>query len=426
MLPDSPEVSRAVGQVIEALGDERPRVRRRSGRRGEGDIGTVGAPDRRTRAQGQGRELFGLAAFCRQQPKLRRSILARRKAIVEPSGDQAGETSLCPRMSRRGSPFASDTHRSTERTCPRPCPARRARTRIASRPATAQPARGVRGRPRRRCSGGHSVTDLCAANCVALPFAGKPHTTRRRGRESGGLSRGDTRTATSAARSASAETSTCSPSPCAWSPTAPRPSSTRRPRAASRFPSEPPPTDASRSGSSSSAAACCCARSNKCAETQRSSGGIPVVRSTRTDVSGVIGRSSASCDATRSASATVRVRTSTWSEGSEGIVFRPFPRRNRRGDGVEAGGSADREDLMRELDRRVRAFLGIEPGMRGPSAHFDPVDGDALALGLQRAACARLERESRRGSRGSLLDKSRRGRRPGLLVGRQRDGHALE
>ena len=139
-----------------------------------------------------------------------------------------------------------------------------------------------------------------------------------------------------------------------------------------------------------------------------SSGGIPILRSTSTKVPGSTGPSAAKATATRSASRLGPVAHVDLGRRVRGnrVHGRSGGDERRRDGGPEIGPRErrDREHLMRELDRRVRALLGIEPGMRGASAHVDPVHRDALALGLQRAAGARLEHEGRIDPRRRLLD----------------------
>ena len=184
-----------------------------------------------------------------------------------------------------------------------------------------------------------------------------------------------TSAATSAARSASAPTSTYSPSACAWSPTAPRPSSTGTPSAGdagcrrSRRRRRPPSAAAARARPASS-----CARAKSVAEAPRSSGGTRRVRSTSSGRAGVDGPQRREARRRRArpprACAT---RTSTCADASAGTVF------DRRARGDEARrhrrpelGPRERRDgeqLVRELDRRVRALLRIEARVRGAPPH---------------------------------------------------------
>ena len=110
-------------------------------------------------------------------------------------------------------------------------------------------------------------------------------------------------------------------------------------------------------------------------------------------------------------------------------VRRRARRDDRRGDRrseLGLGELGDREQLVRELDGRVRAELGIESCVRGAAMRLDAVEGNALALGLQRAVRARLEHECGLGSRSGLLDQRARARRAGLLVGGEHDGDTVE
>ena len=130
------------------------------------------------------------------------------------------------------------------------------------------------------------------------------------------------------------------------------------------------------------------------ADARRSSGGTLIPRSTRTDVPGVTGRSAASADSTRSTSACVRVLTSTSARASAGTVLTAVPAvdeaRCHRRSPLGPGERCDREQLVRELDERVRALLGVETRRVPPVLSRHAVDDDALPLGLQRAVDAGL------------------------------------
>ena len=98
----------AVGLVVEPVGRRSAarRARRLVSARQVGRARTrccepsglqTGAPG----AERQRRQLLGLAAVRRQEPDCGGPSAARRNAIVEPSGDQAGDVSAGPRVSRR-------------------------------------------------------------------------------------------------------------------------------------------------------------------------------------------------------------------------------------------------------------------------------------------------------------------------------------
>ena len=206
----------------------------------------------------------------------------------------------------------------------------------------------------------------------------------------------------------------------------------RHAEAATKLPSEPPPTSASVSGGRPSSRR---ERLRAVEERRRGSCARAAARSrpfarSASDASGEdrAERLERRLDALGLASVR-RTRTSTCAIAAPAPCSRRARRDEARRDGgarLRPGERRDGQQLVRELDRRIHAPLsGSRPACAARPLASTRNTASPFRLRLQRSMRAGLEHERRLDSRRRLLDQRPRRRRPDLLVRRHEDADAV-